>query len=83
MSLQVEFISRRGCHLCDEAKAVLTRLCDERALRFAERDVDADPELFLYYTHRVPVLLLNGKPVTKLRWDEDAVRQKLPPSPGP
>lgn len=82
MSRKVELISRRGCHLCDEMKAVLERICVERSLPFSTLDVDREPGLFLYYTHRVPVLLVDGKPVAELRWDEDAVRKKLLETPG-
>lgn len=82
MSRKVELISRRGCHLCDEMKAVLERICVEGSLPFSTLDVDREPGLFLYYTHRVPVLLVDGKPVAELRWDEAAVRKKLLDSPG-
>jgi glutaredoxin len=77
MSLQVELISRRGCHLCDEMKALLTGLCQEASLSFRVRDVDREPHLFLYYSHRVPVLLVDSEPVAELRWSEPAVRRKL------
>jgi hypothetical protein len=85
MSLQVELVSRQRCHLCDEMKALLERLAQEQAppLSFRVLDVDREPGLFLYYTHRVPVLLVNGKPVAELRWDEEAVRKQLFPSPSP
>lgn len=77
MSLQIELISRRGCSICDKMKALLTRLCAERGQSFRELDVDRDPGLFLYYTHRVPVLMVNGKPVADLNWDEQAVSNIL------
>ncbi len=83
MSLQVELLSRRGCHLCDEMKSLLHQICQEQAtaqgqpLPFRVRDVDSEPGLHLYYSHRVPVLLINGQPVAELRWDEQAVRRQL------
>jgi hypothetical protein len=77
MSLQVEMISRRGCHLCDEMKELLVRLQEGQPFSFAVTDVDSRPGLFLYYSHRVPVLLVNGRPVAELRWDEQVVRAQL------
>lgn len=77
MSLQIELISRRGCSICDKMKAMLVRLCEEQSQSFTELDVDRDPGLFLYYTHRVPVLMVNGKPVADLNWDEQSVRKIL------
>ena len=53
----VELVTRRGCHLCQEAEELLERGGVEARLL----DVDADPELFRLYDFRVPVLLVDGK----------------------
>jgi predicted thioredoxin/glutaredoxin len=53
----VELITRRGCHLCDEA----LRMLRERGVEPEQRDVDADPELFTLYDFRVPVVLVDGQ----------------------
>ena len=49
-------VTRKGCHLCDDALGHLRALGHEPELR----DVDADDELFRLYDWRVPVLLLDG-----------------------
>jgi glutaredoxin len=77
MSLQVDLLSRRGCHLCEEMKQLLVRLQSELPFTFRVVDVDSDPGLVLYYSHRVPVLLAFGKSIAELRWDEAAVRERL------
>jgi glutaredoxin len=77
MSLQADLISRRGCHLCDEMKQFLERLQAERPFALRVVEVDSDPTLVLYYSHRVPVLVIGGKSVAELRWDQAAVRQLL------
>lgn len=77
MSPQVELVSRHGCHLCDEMQALLLRLQKEQPFSLHVLNVDSDPHLYLYYSHRVPVLLIHGQPVCELRWDEQVVRQKL------
>ncbi|HEU4741062.1 MAG TPA: glutaredoxin family protein [Meiothermus sp.] len=51
-------VSRRGCHLCEDAEEALRAA----SLPFDWRDVDADPHL-RDYTFRVPVLLYEGKVV--------------------
>ena len=38
----VTLITRAGCHLCDDAAAVLARLRAELGFGYAELDVDAD-----------------------------------------
>lgn len=46
-------VSRKGCHLCEEAEQVLK----SEGISFIWQDVDADSELKQHYTFRVPVLL--------------------------
>jgi glutaredoxin len=49
-------VTRQGCHLCDQALALLRELGHEPHLA----DVDADEELFRLYDWRVPVVLIGG-----------------------
>ena len=42
---QVTLITRIGCHLCEQASAVLLRLAGELGYGYEERDVDAEPAL--------------------------------------
>lgn len=61
----VELVTRKGCHLCEEAEEQLRRGGVEVTLR----DVDADPVLFRLYDFRVPVILRDGKVVAEGRID--------------
>jgi len=63
--VNVELVTREGCHLCEEAAELLRRGGVEVTLR----DVDADPELFRLYDFRVPVVLLDGRVVAEGRID--------------
>lgn len=71
--MQVELVTRRGCHLCDDARDLLRQLGVEPQIR----DVDADPELFRLYDFRVPVLLLDGRVVGEGQLNEQALRRAL------
>jgi len=55
-------VSRRGCHLCEDAEQALKAA----SLPYHWRDVDADPDL-RGYTFRVPVLL-HGRKVVLEGW---------------
>jgi glutaredoxin len=55
----VTVYSRRGCHLCDEAVAVVRRVSGGRA-EVEVVDIDADPRLTERYTIRVPVIAVDG-----------------------
>lgn len=59
--MNVELVTREGCHLCEDAAELLRRGGVEVTLR----DVDSDPELFRLYDFRVPVLLQDGKVVAE------------------
>jgi hypothetical protein len=68
-----QLISRTGCHLCEEAEALLMGL----GVTFEWLDVDADPVLRSAYTFRVPVLLLAGAVVAEGRFNPTRLRQTL------
>ena len=73
----VTLITRVGCHLCDEADAVLTRMSAELGFGLERHDVDADPALRAEYSDRVPVILLDGKEHGYWRVEEARLRRSL------
>jgi glutaredoxin len=56
-------VTRKGCHLCDEALELLRSLGHEPELA----DVDADDRLHDLYDWRVPVVLLDGRVIAEGR----------------
>jgi glutaredoxin len=55
----VTVYTRTGCHLCEDAIAVVRAVAADRAdVRLV--DIDADPELHDRYTVRVPVVAVDG-----------------------
>lgn len=75
--VEVELLGRRGCHLCEDAKAALLRIGQALPLRLHETDVDTDFALRERYGLLVPVVLVNGVRVSELRLDEGAVRARI------
>ncbi len=51
MAAELRFLTRQGCHLCDDALALLN------GVRLDIIDIDLDPDLLLLYDERVPVLV--------------------------
>ncbi|WP_421621252.1 glutaredoxin family protein [Alkalilimnicola ehrlichii] len=45
-----------GCHLCDEAEALLRTVTAYRPVRWQPRDIMNDPEWLAAYGERLPVL---------------------------
>ena len=51
------FLTRSGCHLCDEARPLVVKAAKRRNLRLREVDIDGDDSLLQVYGERIPVLL--------------------------
>ena len=73
----VTLFGRPGCHLCDDARAVLERLRGELAFDLAERDIEADDATFKAYLERIPVVTLDGTELYEHFVDEDDLRDRL------
>lgn len=71
--VDVELVTRRGCHLCDDVLAALRELGVEPRLS----DVDSDAELSRLYDFRVPVILLEGRVIAEGRLDLAALGRRL------
>ena len=67
--MELVLVTRQGCHLCDQALALLRELGHEPRLA----DVDADEELFRLYDWRVPVILAGGSIVAEGRISREAL----------
>ena len=57
---EVTLLTRRGCHLCEDARAVVQAAAAVSGCAVTEIDVDDDPELRAEYGDMVPVVLING-----------------------
>ena len=58
--VHVVIYSRPGCHLCDDAKAViLSSGCADR-IELEEINIESDEELLKKYKYDIPVIVING-----------------------
>lgn len=71
--MKVELLTRAGCHLCGDARAVLEAV----GAGYVEVDVDADPELRAEWGDMVPVLLVDGVCQGYYNLDPAKVRAQL------
>jgi glutaredoxin len=71
-------IGRDGCHLCDDARAVVTQvLTDFPSVTMTEVSIDDDEALRAEYWEQIPVVMLDGKVHNFWRIDPDRLRNKL------
>ena len=57
---RVMLVSRPGCHLCDDARAVSAAVTAELGETFVEVDLRSDPELLERYAEMIPVTFVDG-----------------------
>jgi glutaredoxin len=77
VSARVTLYGRAGCHLCDEARAVVERVCAELGEAFDEVDIDTDPALLERFDEEVPVTFVDGRQHDFWRVDEARLRAAL------
>ena len=77
MTPRVLLYGRPGCHLCDDARDVIARVCADLGERFAEIDVDSDPALRERFGEEIPVTFVDGRQHDFWRVDEARLRAAL------
>lgn len=69
MSARVVLVGKPGCHLCDEARVVIARVCAARAVAWEEVSILDDPALADRYWEQIPVTLVDGEVLDVWRVD--------------
>jgi glutaredoxin len=77
MMARVTLYSRPGCHLCDDARAVIERVCADLGESFDEVDIESDDGLEDRFGEEVPVTFVDGKQHDYWRVDETRLRKAL------
>nr|WP_189860705.1 glutaredoxin family protein [Streptomyces poonensis] len=73
----VTLIGKPGCHLCEDAQAVVEKVCGELGVPWEGKDITQDEELHRAYWEQIPVVLVNGKQHTFWRVNEERLRAAL------
>jgi glutaredoxin len=74
---RVVLLGRPGCHLCDDARAVVARVCADLGVGWTERDITTDSALLERYWEQIPVTLVDGEQHDFWRVDEQRLRVAL------
>ena len=74
---RITLYSRPGCHLCDEARTVIERVCADLGESYVEHSIDDDPALREKYGEEIPVTLVDGRQHDFWRVDETRLRTAL------
>ena len=73
----VTLYGKPGCHLCDDARAVVERVRAEHPFELREVDVSLDPVLHREYGERIPVLELDGEELFEFHVEEAVLAQRV------
>jgi hypothetical protein len=73
----ITLLSRPGCHLCDDARAVISRVADEMGVAWEERDITRSADDLSAYGEQIPVTLIDGVQHDFWRVSEDRLRAAL------
>jgi glutaredoxin len=73
----ITLYTREGCHLCEEAKVVISPMLAEFGATFREVDIDDNPVLRERYTNDVPVIFVGSQMFARHRLDAAYLRRQL------
>ena len=73
----VVLYARPGCHLCDDARAVIEAARAEVAFVFEEVDIESDDALVRDYGLRIPVVTVDGDELFEISVDETTLLAAL------
>jgi glutaredoxin len=68
----VTLYTKRGCHLCEQAEALLATVARTQSFAVQKVDIESSPALFEVYRYRVPVIEIAGGPT--FEWPTTAER---------
>ena len=74
---RVTLYSRPGCHLCDDARAVIEAVCADLGEAYEEVDITTDDDLEDRYRDEIPVTLVDGRQHDFWRVDPARLRAAL------
>lgn len=77
METRVTLIGRPGCHLCDDARQVISDVCQELGIGWEEQSILDNPVLADKYFEVIPVTLVDGLPFDQWKVDPNRLKKAL------
>lgn len=77
MTARVRLYSRPGCHLCDDARAIIAQVCAELGTSYDEVDITTSAALQAAYAEQIPVTFVDGAQHDFWRVDPERLRRAL------
>jgi glutaredoxin len=74
---QLTLYGKPGCHLCEEARAVVLGVRQRRPFELEEIDITRDPALEALYRERIPVVAIDGEEALELVIEATELERRL------
>jgi hypothetical protein len=74
---RITLLSRAGCHLCDDARAVIARVAADLGVGWEERDITLSADDLAQYSEMIPVTFVDGVQHDFWRVREDRLKAAL------
>ena len=74
---RVTLLTRPGCHLCADARAIVARVTADLGVGWEERDISASADDLARYSDMIPVTLVDGVQHDFWRVSEERLRAAL------
>ena len=74
---RITLLGRPGCHLCDDARAIISKVADDLGVAWEERDITQSDDDLREYWEMIPVTLVDGVQHDYWRVSEDRLRAAL------
>jgi hypothetical protein len=74
---RITLVGKPGCHLCDDARAVVARVAEDLGVTWEEWSILDDPALAEEYWEQIPVTFVDGRQHDYWRVDEARLRAAL------
>lgn len=79
---RITLFSRPGCHLCDEAREVISKVAGDLGVTWEERDITLSEADQREYWEKIPVTFVDGVQHDFWRVSEERLRHALLLPPG-
>ncbi len=74
---RITLLSRPGCHLCDDARMVISRVAGDLGVAWEEHDITQSEAELREYWDKIPVTLVDGEHHDFWRVSEARLRRAL------
>jgi glutaredoxin len=74
---RITLFARPGCHLCDSAREVISRVADDLGVSWEERDITQSEDDLREYWEKIPVTFVDGVQHDFWRVSEHRLRAAL------